>query len=78
MIRAHLRYLLLIPAIGFFIDALRHPYIWPGHYQPMNPRLIMMLWTHSREGTDMWVVLLCFVIIGLLDRREEVMKDDEK
>jgi hypothetical protein len=72
------RYLLLIPAIGFFIDALRHQYIWPGRYQPMNPRLIMVLGTHSREGADMWVVLLCFLIIGLLSRRDQATKEDEK
>ena len=80
MMRALVRYkyLLLIPAIGFFIDALRHPYIWPGPYQPMNPRLIMVLGTHSREGADMWVVLLCFLIIGLLDRREKATKEDEE
>jgi hypothetical protein len=80
MMRALVRYkyLLLIPAIGFFIDALRHPYIWPGNYQPMNPRLIMVLGTHSREGADMWVVLLCFLIIGLLGRREEATKEDEE
>ena len=41
--RFRYRYLLYIPAIGFFIDALRHRYIWPGHYQPMKPRLIMVL-----------------------------------
>ena len=80
MERARFRiwYLLYIPAIGFFIDALRHQYVWPGKYQPMNPRLFMVLWTHSREGTDAWVVLLCFLIIGLLDRREAGKKDLEK
>jgi len=71
------RYLLLIPAIGFFIDALKHQYIWPGKYQPMHPRLVMVLWTPSREGRDMWVVLLCFIIIGLLDRRAAAKKDLE-
>jgi hypothetical protein len=76
--RFRFRYLLLIPAIGFFIDALRHQYIWPGRYQPMNPRLIMVLGTHSREGADMWVVLLCFLIIGLLSRRDQATKEDEK
>ncbi|HEX5413521.1 MAG TPA: hypothetical protein VFZ27_16835 [Terriglobia bacterium] len=72
------RYLLLIPAIGFFIDALTHRYTWPGNYQPMNPRLVMVLWTPSREGRDMWVVLLCFLIIGLLDRRAAANEDLEK
>jgi hypothetical protein len=76
--RFRYRYLLLIPAVGFFIDALKHPYLWPGHYQPMNPRLIMVLGTYSREGADMWVVLLCFLFIGLLGRRAEATKEDEK
>ena len=80
MMRALVRYrhLLLIPAIGSFIDALRHPYIWPGRYQPMYPRLIMVLGTRSREGADMWVVLLCFLIIGLLGRPQEATKEDEE
>ena len=73
-----LRYLLLIPAFGFFIDALRHPYRWPGHYQPLNTRLIRLLWTHSREGIDMWIVLLCFLLIGLLAQRERALKDTDK
>lgn len=72
------RYLLLIPALGFFIDALRNQYVWPGKYQPMSPRLIMVLWTPSREGRDMWVVVLCFLIIGLLSRREAAKKDLDK
>lgn len=71
------RYLLFIPAIGFLIDALRHQYIWPGKYQPMNPRFFMVLWTNSREGRDAWVMLICFVLIGLLDRRAAGKKDLE-
>jgi len=43
----------------------------------MHPRLVMVLWTPSREGRDMWVVLLCFIIIGLLDRRAAAKKDLE-
>jgi hypothetical protein len=76
--RFRYRYLLFIPAIGFFIDALRRRYIWPGHDQPMNPRFIMVLWTYSREGTDAWVMLLCFLVIGLLGKREEATKEDEE
>ena len=70
------RYLLFIPIIASLIDAITHRYVWPGHYQPLNPRFFMVLWTHSREGTDAWVMLVCFVLIGLLDRREAATKDD--
>lgn len=38
----------------------------------------MVLWTNSREGRDAWIMLICFILIGLLDRRAAGKKDLEE
>lgn len=66
------RLLLVLAAIWFFVDGLIHPYTWPGEFfQPTRTeRLIRILFTHSREGSDTWGMLLCLFIAFWLWQRE--------
>jgi hypothetical protein len=67
-----IRSLLVFAAIGFFVDGLIHRDTWPGElFQPKEiVRLIRVLFTHSREGSDTWGMLLCLFIAFWLWQRE--------
>jgi hypothetical protein len=70
------RWLLLLVGCAFFIDSLFHTYTWPGEvFQPTRlDRLIRVLWTHSREGFDTWVMLLCALLIVFSSQRESTSR----
>jgi len=66
------RLLLVFAAIAFFVDGLIHHYTWTVEFfQPTKTeRLIRVLFTHSREGSDTWGMLLCLFIAFWLWQRE--------
>jgi hypothetical protein len=73
-----IRFSLWFALIAFFLDGLVHPYTWPGEViQPhKTERMVRVLWTHSREGNDTWMMLLCLLVLFWIWQREQANHDD--
>jgi hypothetical protein len=68
-----IRLVLIFVSFLFFFDGLMHRYVWPGEMlQPSRTeRMVRVLFTHSREGTDTWGMLLCWLIASGIWQREQ-------
>jgi hypothetical protein len=65
-------------ALAFMNDGLVHQYVWPREIiQPVGGvRIILALGTHSREGNDYWMMILCFFLAFLIWQREKSSRDN--
>ena len=67
---ATIRILLLLAAVAFGIDGVFHPDSWTIVRPRLYERMVSALWTHSREGIDYDLSLICLVLSTLLPKPE--------